>query len=266
MGRALRASAAATVVVGVLMAPSAIAAPPEGRTLTAGVDLGVRSARDDLIVPLASSGPTLGFGARYVGAAGPALFDAGIRFELGALFDRSGHPAAAVFHGFRVAYLPIAVGRPTGWSLAVGPALVWETDVLWLRSWDDAPAYWLGRRYLGVSARAWLPRAPTWRIELLAELNVLGVESRPPPYRYDNEDALTQLGFYFTGVNRDATFGSVLDWQALRLEADICRTLGPDSRKKGSSLGVEARLAHTDAPAPAFVFELNVRYAYAWDL
>jgi hypothetical protein len=29
---------------------------------------------------------------------------------------------------------------------------------------------------------------------------------------------------------------------------------------------VEARLAHTDAPAPAFVFELNVRYAYAWDL
>ena len=74
------------------------------------------------------------------------------------------------------------------------------------------------------------------------------------------------MAFYFAGVNRAASFGSVFDWQALRLEADVCRTLAPGSRKRGKSLGVEMRLAHTDAPLAAFLFELNLRYAYAWDL
>jgi len=248
------------------MATRAVATTTEGRTLSAGVDVGFRSARDDLIVPLASSGPSLGFGERFVGAVGPGLLDTGVRFELGALFDRAGHPAASIFHALRLAYLPIAVSRPSGWSLALGPALVWETDVLWLRSWDDAHAYWLGRRYLGFSARAFRPLVPSWRVELLAELNLLGFESRPPAYRYKNEDALTQVAFYFADVNRAASFGSVMDWQAFRLEADVCRTLAPGSRKRGKSLGIEARLAHTDAPAQAFVFELNLRYAYVWDL
>jgi len=266
MARVVRSSGAAVAVVALLTATRAVATAPEGRSISAGVDVGFRSARDDLIVPVASSGPALGFGGRFLGAVGPGLLDTSIRFEVAALFDRSWHPAASVFHALRIAYLPMAVSRPDRWSLAVGPGLVWETDVLWLRSWDDAHAYWLGRRYLALSARAWRPLAPTRRLELMAELNVLGFESRPPAYRYQNEDALTQVGFYFVDVNRGATFGSVLDWQALRLEADLSRTLAPGARKRGSSLGLEARVAHTDAPAQAFVFELNVRYAYAWDL
>lgn len=259
-------SAASLAVFVLLIAPRAARATAAGRTLSAGVDVGFRSARDDLIVPLASSGPSLGFAARFLGRAGPGLLDTGIRFELAALFDRYEHPAASIFHALRLAYLPIIVSRPRDWSVALGPALVWETDILWLRSWDDAHAYWLGRRYLGASARAFRPLAPSWRLELSAELNLLGFESRPPAYRYQNQDALTQGSFYFAGVNRAATFGSVLDWQALRLEADVCRTLAAGSRKQGKSFGIEARLAHTNAPASAFVFELNLRYVYAWDL
>jgi len=266
MGWQFRSRGACAAVLAFWSATRAVAATPEGRSLSAGVDVGVRTARDDLIVPLASTGPALGVNARFVGAVGPGLLDTGVRFQLAALFDRSDHAAASIFHAFRLAYLPVVVNRPDRWSLALGPALVWETDVLWLHAWDDAHAYWLGRRYLGLSARAWRPRSATWRLELTAELNVLGFESRPPAYRYKNEDALTQVSFYFAGVNRNATFGSVLDWQALRLEADLCRTLAPGARKKGHSVGLEARLAHTDAPADAFVFELNVRYAYAWDL
>lgn len=266
MGRAVRASGAWAVIFALLATPRLALAAPEGRSLSAGVDVGFRTARDDLIVPLASSGPTLGFGERFLGALGPGLLDTSIRVQLGALFDRSGHPAASIFHALRLAYLPVVMSRPSAWSLALGPALVWETDVLWFRTWDDAHAYWLGRRYLGLSARAWRPLSPSWRLELTAELNLLGLEARPPAYRYQNEDALTQVAFYFADVNRAPSLGSVFDWQALRLEADVCRTLVPASRKQGKSLGLEARFAHTDAPAAAFVFELNVRYAYAWDL
>jgi hypothetical protein len=251
-----------------LATATASAGSPSSHALSVGVDLGYRSARDDLIVPLASSGPSLGFGARFIGKAGPGLLDTGIRFEFGALFDRYAHPAAGVMHALRLGYLPIAA-RPTApsdWSLALGPVLVWETDVLWLRNWDDAHAYWMGRRYLGLAVRSWRALGGAWRLDLSGEINLIGFESRPPAYRLQNEDPLTQVAFYFEGVNRDATFGSLFDWQALRLEADLSRTLGPRGRLAGKSLGLEARFAHTASPAQAFVFELNFRYAYVWDL
>jgi hypothetical protein len=264
-GRSVRAGSSVALSVA-LAAPLASAATPPSRALSVGVDLGFRSARDDLIVPLASSGPSLGFGGRFVGKAGPGLVDAGIRFELAALFDRYTHPAAGVMHALRLGYLPIARTAPSDWSLAVGPVLVWETDMLWLRNWDDAHVYWMGRRYLGLAARTWRPLWPTWRLDLSGEINVIGFESRPPAYRLQNEDALTQVAFYFEGVNRDAKFGSVFDWQALRLEADLSRTLAPGGKLGGKSLGVEMRLAHTASPAQAFVLELNFRYAYVWDM
>src|SRR6185312_5072788 len=128
MGRRFQARAACAAVLAFWSATRAVAATPEGRSLSAGVDVGVRTARDDLIVPLASTGPALGFGARFVGAVGPGLLDTGVRFQLAALFDRSDHPAASIFHAFRLAYLPVVVNRPGRWSLALGPALVWETD------------------------------------------------------------------------------------------------------------------------------------------
>ncbi|HYQ46586.1 MAG TPA: hypothetical protein VER11_31675 [Polyangiaceae bacterium] len=251
---------------GVLSAAPAIADTTNSRALSVGVDLGFRAARDDLIVPLASSGPTLGFGGRFLGKAGPGLVDTGIRFEFGALFDRYNHPAAGVLHALRLGYLPLARTRPSDWSLALGPLLVWETDVLWLRSWDDAHAYWIGRRYLGLAVRLFRPLWPTWRLDVSAEINLLGFEARPPGYRLQNQDALTQVAFYFADVNRDAKFGSVFDWQALRLEADLSRTLGPRGKLGGNSFGVETRLAHSASPASAFVFELNLRYAYAWNM
>lgn len=105
MGRVGRSSGAAIAIVTLLTAGSAGATPSEGRSLSTGVDLGFRTARDDLIVPLASSGVTVGLGGRFVGAVGPGLLDAGLRVQDGALFDRDEHPAAWVFHGLRVAYL-----------------------------------------------------------------------------------------------------------------------------------------------------------------
>lgn len=194
-----------SAVIGVAFSVPLAASParadtPPSRALSVGVDLGFRAARDDLIVPLASSGPTLGFGVRFLGKAGPGLVDSGVRFELGPLFDRYTHPAAGLFHALRLGYLPLVRTRPSDWSLALGPLLVWETDVLWLRAWDDAHAYWMGRRYLGFALRAWRPLWPTWRLDLSGEFSLLGFESRPAAYRVQNEDPLTQVAFYFEGV------------------------------------------------------------------
>ncbi len=247
-------------------APAAPAPAPRG-AFSVGADVGVRAARDDLIVPLASTGPVVGFAAHFLVASGPGLLDSGLRFGVAALFDRDGRPAAGLYHALRLGYLPYVHRAPDRWSLAVGPLVAWETDVLWLAKWDDAHAYWIGRRWLGIAARAWRPLGRTMRVDVTAETSLLGFEARPPAYRYNNEDALDQPVFYFADVNRDARFGTLLDWQAVRVEADLGWV--PGSRKRavvptGWSIGVEQRVAHASSPASAFILQTTARLAYAW--
>lgn len=258
---------------GWLLAATALAGPPASAPRAAfsvGLDVGVRAARDDLIVPLASTGPAVGLSAHFLVESGPGLLDSGLRLGMAALFDRDGRPAAGLFHALRLGYLPVVRRSRASWSLAVGPLVAWETDVLWLAKWDDAHAYWMGRRWLGVAARAWRPLSDRMRLDVTAETSLFGFESRPPAYRYNNKDALDQPVFYFADVNRDARFGTFLDWQALRLEADLAFIPQARARRarvpSGWSIGVEERIAHAGSPASAFILETTLRAAYAWGI
>ncbi len=183
------------------------------------------------------------------------------------MFDRDGHPAAGLFHALRLGYLAYARRSRPGWSLAVGPIVAWETDVLWLAKWDDAHAYWMGRRWFGAAARAWRPLNKRMRIDVTGETSLLGFESRPPSYRYNNEDPLDLAVFYFADVNRSAKFGTLADFQAIRLEVDLDWTHGVSGTvPSGWSIGIEQRIAHTSRPASAFIIEMTGRLGYSWGL
>jgi hypothetical protein len=240
--------------------------PVPRHTLSVGLDLGVRSARDDILVPRASTGPSVGFAGRFLGTVGSGIVDSGIRFGLGILLDRDGRPAVSLSDALRLGYLHIVRRSTDAWSVAVGPLLAWETDVNWFAKWDDSHAYWLGRRWLGAGARAWRRVSPAWRVDAAGELNLVGVEARPPAYRANKQDAFTHLSYYIATANSDAELGSILDWQALRIEVDLSRTRSPAPVAAGWSLGVEVRFAHTERPAMSFVVESNLRLAYAWSV
>jgi hypothetical protein len=237
---------------------------PLQHSLSVGTLVGVRSVRDDLLVPLASTGPVLSIEGRFLGTFHGSIVDTELRGGFAAVFDRDLRPAVALGHRIRMAYLPLIVDSPDRWSLAVGPTLVWETDVAWFSKWDDAHGYWMGRRWAGVSARAWRRLSPRWRLDLTGDCSLLGFESRPPAYRSNKEDALTHVSYYFADVNRHARFGWLGDWQAVRLRVEAHR---PSSRAKvpvGWGYGVEARIAHTDAPTNAWVLESSLWISYAW--
>ncbi|HSO38847.1 MAG TPA: hypothetical protein VLT33_40230, partial [Labilithrix sp.] len=230
------------------------------QALALGTALGVRAVREDSIVPRASTGPSLHVLGRFLGTYRSVVVDAGLRFGFAALFDRDGHPAAAISHGLRLAALPIVKSDADRWSLAVGPTLVWSTDAVWFAKWDDAHAYWLGRRWLGPGARAWRSLSSGWRMDLSGELSLVGLESRPPAYRTNKQDALTHLSYYFADVNRSAEAGWLLDWQAVRVALDLHRSRGDRGTTvpSGFGLGVEARFDHTERPAAAYLFETTL--------
>jgi hypothetical protein len=237
-----------------------------GQSLIVGAMVGARSVRDDILVPLASTGPALTLSTRFLGTAGAAVVDAEFRLGGAMVFDRNARPGIAIGHGMRLAYLPVVNPSSARWSFAVGPAVVWDSDVFWLAKWDDAHAYWLGRRWLGPGARIWREVAPGTRIDIAAELSVLGFESRPPSYRQNKQDALTHIDFYFAGVNRDPTFGWLADFQAVRLAVDVHRFDRPSTVPNGWGLGVEARLMHSRQPENAFTFETSIRFERAWGM
>lgn len=236
------------------------------RVLSATMELGIRSARDDLIVPRASTGPGFGGAGQFLGTFGPGLLDTQLRLRFAGLFDRDGRPAAGISHALRLGYLPIWRVARTSWSVAAGLLLAWETDVLWLAEWDDAHTYWMGRRFLGVGARTWRPIGTRWRVDASAAMNLLGFESRPPAYRHNVQDGLTRFDYYLAHVHRRAKFGSLFNWQTLELGAQFSRSTKDAPTSIGWSLGGELRLLHAARPAMAFLFETNLRLSHGWDL
>ena len=254
------------LVCGVAPAPAIAHETAAPHSIAVGVLVGARSARDDILVPIASTGPELALQASFLGSLHRSIVATELRAGMGALFDRDLRPAAALDYRISAGYLRVVVDAPDRWSAAVGPVLVWSSDVAWFAKWDDAHAYWMGRRWAGVSARAWRRLSLRWRLDLAAECSLLGAESRPPAYRANKEDALTRPVFYLADVNRDARFAWLGTSQDVRITLDAHRFRSWGRVPSGWGFGVEARVAHTDRPTMAFVLETSFRIAHAWEV
>lgn len=253
--------------VAVLFAIPSIARAEEAtRSLIVGTKIGVRAARDDTLVPIASTGPTLDFYGRFLGSLGHSLVDTELRLGAGVLFDRDRRPALAFSHGMHVAVLPIVHRDAEAWTFAVGPLLAWETDIFFFAKWDDAHGYWMGRRFLGASARAFRSVSPRLRLDIAGELSLVGLESRPPERRLNKQDAMTHPSYFFADVNRDAELGWLADFQAFRLDIDLHRVDRKGMVPSGFGIGLGTRVAHSSRPASAFLIETTIRLEHAWSV
>lgn len=258
----LRVCAAASVVSCLATAPVANAESDHG--LQAGLDVGFHAFRDDVLVPLAFSGPRLAPVPRYFGAVGPGLIVSDAMLGLAYVVDRDGAEGAALSWALHGSYLFMAhEGR---WRVAVGPALGWDNELLVISDWDDAHEHWIGTIWLGPGVRVWRWLRGRWRLDLAGDFGFVGFQSRSPTGRRPKQETSNDLSLPFTDPTRDFEFGSILDWQVARASLEFYYTKRRAITPNGWGIGSELTLSRASEPELAFAFNASIRASYTWDL
>jgi len=244
--------------------------PSPRHALAIGAGLRGDAVREDLVVPLTFSGPGVRLLAAYRGWVGPGLLSARGDLGLAFLFNRFGHIAATLDYNAEVAWTT-RVLRGVGWHLSLGPAIALDSRVNYLYSWDDAHGYWLGTEWLGPMVRHTRRVSDRWRLEAGTSLALVGFEGRPPSYRYNKQDALTHVDYFFTQPQRSERFVTLADLQVLRIDVAFRHAAygAPDPSSeigRGWAFGVDVRFARTTVAATNINLGacLYAKHAWGW--
>jgi hypothetical protein len=257
------------LLVAVWLAPSGTrprAAEAVRHAVSVGAGLRAEAIREDLVVPLGFAGPGLRLASGYDGWLGPGLVRARADLGFSFLWNRWGHLAGSLDPSLELSWTA-RVFWGTRFSLALGPVVVVDSRVNYLYAWDDAHAYWLGAEWVGPQARLAFPLGAAWQVEGTASLALVGLAGRPPARRFNKQDALNHVGFFFRRPLEDQGFVSPWELQALRLELAAHRSpyRGP-AVLGGWAFGAELRVARVDFPALNLNLSLclHARRAFAW--
>lgn len=232
-----------------------------------GVRLGLRatSVRDDLLVPLAFSGPGLAVGASYQGLVGRGTLDARFEFDVSAVENRFGHEGGTLAHALAVGYL-LPVHAAGAWRFSAGAVVGESTDSLYLESWDDTHGYWLGILYLGAAASGAGALSASWQLETRVELALLGTAGRPEEFRRTKQEPLADVSFHVVHPHEDGRVFGPWNVQLLRLDVAARRRSSGDGAARGWSFGLQGRFARAGFPQTIIVLEGVVYAARAWGL
>ena len=238
------------------------AAQGQAHVVQGWATLGSTSARDDLLVPLAFTGPAVGLGARYSLAAGRQRADVELQLGIGLLHNRFDHQAEQLAHGLAAGY---RYTLPNGSEL--GGIARWHDELSYLESWDDAHGYWLSQLVVGATARDTRMLSSAMALETRAELALLGVVSRPPGRRTNKQDALTHFGYHVDRLGDGARLGWIGNTQSLRIESIARFRAAGRPAGTGLGIGLFAAIARTTvAPEPYMVLVGGVMCGFGWEL
>lgn len=252
----------------VLATALCLAAPASAHpkhSLGGALDLGVHSARDDTLVPLAHTGPRVALSPRYFGDLGFALLFADGRFGLAYVLGAEGEEGLTSIWGLHAGLLfDLNAGEDYGISL--GPALGWDNETFYFGDWDDAHAYWLGTLWLGPRMHTYRRLGERWRADFDAQLALVGFFARPPAYRYHKQETSEDLLAFLEWPTHNLEPGWFGDFQVVRASLDFYRTRRPGPIPTGLGLGIEAGFSHAASPDDVLSFETVARLSYSWEL
>jgi hypothetical protein len=241
-----------------------VSARAQTHVVEAGLAVTSASARDDLLVPLASTGGGLGLLGRYRLEIGSERVEAELALGAAVMFDRFDRPAVQLPYSFALAYAHVVQRSPLTMT-QLGATLRWQTELSYFEAWDDAHGYWLAMIALGPNVRHAYSVLRTLTLETRAELALFGVASRPPSYRWNKQDPLTHAEYYVDRI-QDGELVWLWDVQALSIEA-LGRAREADAiYGTGFGAGAFARLARASGPAPYAALYLGILLDYGWQL
>ncbi|HEX2880834.1 MAG TPA: hypothetical protein VHO25_14985 [Polyangiaceae bacterium] len=235
------------------------------QALNLRLDMGIASFREDLLVPLAFSGPGIHLGVSYELRGSQHGFQADLSLGAAYAWNRFEHAALGLNHELGLGYIHLLDrGESCAWWL--GAELRDETHLHFIESWDDAHGYWLASWSLGPIVEHERKLWSSGWLETRTELGLVGLMSRPPAYRLNKQDALTHIDYHFNRSFASPEWFSPLDVQLVRLSALLRFRKGNQHQGKGFGLGLEFQFARAKEPQPAASMYSGARLAYGWGL
>jgi hypothetical protein len=205
-----------------------------------GVDTG--AVRDDLVVPLGFGGGGIHVGGAASTRVASGLLDLRLDVGLRLLATRYGQIAFSGAHRADARWLTSVT--PT---FAVGPAVLWDSRMDYLESWDDAHGYGFGSQWIGPACRWVIERSDGRPIELAAAFALVGAVGRPedaPPL--EKQDPLKRPSYWLVGPTENERWVTLATFQAVRVDA----MLGGDAEHRWA-YGLDTHLVRTTESAVA---------------
>jgi hypothetical protein len=231
-------------------------------TLGISINPALSSYREDLLVPVSFDGPSIMLGAVFTRWQEHDYYKIHFRFGFGYLQNRFSHESAVIKLDLISSWLKKIKRYQRYGEIWAGIQLPIQMNDLYLFSWDDAHLYWLTVYSLGP--------AIGWKKELSAKYDifirfhfpVFNLVSRPPAYRYNNQDALNHIGFHFSEPHKALHFESLEDYRSFTLQIDLIK----NKKVTGWNFGLEFQYDYFRKPKPISSIHTSLLASYAWGI
>jgi hypothetical protein len=181
--------------------------------------------RDGLLVPLSFSGAGLGLGidSRLQGEfwAGGASFN----MVMGYVWNRYDHGGVIWPIDFKIyaARQIYSIAEKGCFEIRI-PVTLSQRDY-YIFSWDDAHLYWLTAHWSGIGLGYHVPISTMWKLSAFVQTPLFSFVARPPDYRYNKQDALKRISFYFSKTQEGLTFTLPDQFRGIDADLTIGRSL-----------------------------------------
>lgn len=186
------------------------------------VGLELASVRDDLLIPLAFSGPgiVLGLGAHKEHGLWEWSVDSRLRMDF--IANRFSHPGASTALDIEPSLLRHVCTSPWDFNIYTGPSLRYQMNNQFIFSWDDAHLYWTTVRGLNLDLSMRKQLNSNRLLSLDISIPLYSQISRPDAQRLEKQDpSLMSLGFFPPSGSREFTTGTYHSYRSVGFEIKL---------------------------------------------
>ncbi|MDH4241249.1 MAG: hypothetical protein OEW48_16955 [Phycisphaerae bacterium] len=262
-GKRLATAFVITLLFSVNACPETKQSPADpARHLGVVLGAGIGSYREDLVVPISFDGPAFILGGQYSVRTARNSLQIRLCISAAPLKNRFSHEAYSTTLELRPSWTRMVWSNGHSRQFWGGIALPLQMRNLFLASWDDAHLYWLTTHSLAVVGEyhTSLPRLGYTVIRL--DLPIIGLVSRPPDYRYRQQEPLNHFSYHFSAPNKSFDLKTIWGFQSPLLQVMI----RPESRGTLLSLGLELALDHCREPKDIWILNTRLLVRYQWKI
>jgi hypothetical protein len=221
---------------------------------------GIDSYREDLLVPLGFHGPGISLGGNYTHQTEKNSINIRLKLGMGYMKNRYSHEAVRLALEIRPSWIRKLADHQKYGEFWGGISFPMQLNDLFIFSWDDAHLYWLTAYSLALATEWQKKISQKYHAVARIEIPFVGWVSRPPSYRYNKQDALNHLGFYFSEPNKSLHFESLDDYQALFIQLLFKKEM----RRSLLNLGLEFQYNYCRKPQKIWGLNTLNLFSYQW--